>query len=130
MGKRVAIIGGLLASAMACGGPTMAHHGNSAYDEEKPITLRGTVTEFDWANPHAQIYFDVKGEKGHVAHWGCETLSPGKLMRSGWSKDSVKPGDQITITLVAAKNGAPVGFLRKLVLGDGRQLGITEAPQQ
>jgi hypothetical protein len=72
----------------------------------------------------------VKGEKGHVAHWGCETLSPGKLMRSGWSKDSVKPGDQITITLVAAKNGAPVGFLRKLVLGDGRQLGITETPQQ
>ena len=110
--------------------PIFAHHGNAAYDETKEVTLKGTVTEFDWANPHAQIYFDVKDAKGGVVHWGCETLSPGKLVRAGWSKDAVKPGDQITITLVAAKNGAPVGFLHKVMIDNtGKQLGIQELPQ-
>ena len=110
--------------------PMFAHHGNAAYDETKEVTLKGTVTEFEWANPHTQIYFDVKDTKGNVVHWGCETLSPGKLIRAGWSKDAVKPGDQITITLVAAKNGAPVGFLHKLMFDNsGKELGIQEIPQ-
>jgi hypothetical protein len=124
------IVFSVFALTLALGVSTYAHHGNSAYDENKPITLKGVVTEFDWVNPHAQIYFDVTGSNGHVAHWGCETLSPGKLTRAGWTKDSVKAGDQITITLVAAKTGAPVGFLQKLVFADGRQLGISEGPQQ
>src|SRR5581483_199131 len=96
----------LAAVALLLGGltPVFAHHGNAAYDETKEVTLKGKVTEFDWANPHAQIYFDVKDGKGNVSHWGCETLSPGKLVRAGWSKDAVKPGDEITIVLVAAKN--------------------------
>jgi hypothetical protein len=115
---------------MVFGATASAHHGNSAYDESTLITLKGIVTEFDWSNPHAQIYFDVKDEKGRVAHWGCETLSPGRLIRAGWNKDSVRAGDQITITLVAAKNGAPVGFLQRLVFADGRQLGPNESPQQ
>jgi hypothetical protein len=122
----------LLAVAFLFAGSTaiFAHHGNAAYDETKEVTLKGTVTEFDWANPHAQIYFDVKDAKGNVVHWGCETLSPGKLVRAGWSKDAVKAGDQITITLVAAKNGAPVGFLHKLTVDNtGKQLGIVEQPQ-
>ena len=110
--------------------PTFAHHGNAAYDEKHPITLKGTVTEFAWANPHTQIYFDVKDDKGNVVHWSCETLSPGKLIRSGWTKDGVKPGDDITITLIPAKSGAPVGFLNKLVLPDGKTLGIEELPPQ
>lgn len=116
--------------ASAAGVPAYGHHGTSAYDEAKPITLKGVVTEFDWVNPHTQIYFDVTSTKGHVEHWGCETLSPGKLARSGWTKDSVKAGDQITITMVASKTGAPVGILQKLVFADGRQLGINEGPQQ
>src|SRR5580693_8019773 len=88
---------------MVCG-PLFAHHGNAAYDAKNPVTLKGTVTEFEWANPHVQIFFDVKDAKGSVVHWGCETLSPGKLVRAGWSKEAVKAGDPITITLVAAKN--------------------------
>lgn len=122
----------LFAVAFLFAGSTtiVAHHGNAAYDETKEVTLKGTVTEFDWANPHAQIYFDVKDAKGNVVHWGCETLSPGKLIRTGWTKDAVKAGDQITITLVAAKNGAPVGFLHKLTIDStGKQLGIQELPQ-
>jgi hypothetical protein len=120
-------VGGLALVFVFCTS-TYAHHGNSAYDESKPITLKGTVTEFDWVNPHTQIYFDVKSANGHVAHWGCETLSPGKLTRAGWTKDSVKAGDQVTITMVAAKTGAPVGILQKLVFSDGRQLGVNEGP--
>src|ERR1700674_2703191 len=103
-----------------------AHHGNAAYDEKNPVTLKGTVTEFAWTNPHCQVYFDVKDDKGNVVHWSVESLSPGKLLRAGWTRDAVKVGDQITITLEAAKSGAPVGFLLKLVFADGRTLGIRE----
>jgi hypothetical protein len=126
MKKRFNVSLWVVSLLVALGPVARAHHGNSAYDESKPVTLKGIVTEFNWANPHAQIYFDVKQSNGHVEHWGCETLSPGRLIRAGWNKDSVKAGDQITITLVAAKNGAPVGFLQKLVFADGKQLLPTE----
>jgi len=106
--------------------PVPAHHGNAAYDDKNPITIKGTVTEFAWTNPHVQIYLDVKDDKGAVAHWGVETYSPGKLVRAGWSKDAVKAGDLVSITLIPAKSGAPVGFLRKLVFPDGRELGLQE----
>jgi Family of unknown function (DUF6152) len=106
--------------------PLLAHHGNAAYDEKNPITIKGTVTEFAWTNPHVQIYLDVKDEKGNVAHWSVETYSPGKLVRAGWTKDSVKAGDQVSINLIPAKSGAPVGFLHKLVLPSGQVLGLQE----
>jgi hypothetical protein len=112
----------------ACG-PIFAHHGNAAYDETKPVTLKGTVTRFAWANPHTQIFFDVKDSKGNVAHWSVETLSPGKLARDGWTQDAVKPGDQVTITCSPAKDGTPKGFLKQIAFSDGRQLGMLEHPQ-
>jgi len=103
-----------------------AHHGNAAYDDKNPITIKGTVTEFAWTNPHVQIYLDVKDEKGGVAHWSVESFSPGKLVRAGWSKDAVKAGDLVSINLIPAKSGAPVGFLHKLTFSDGRELGLQE----
>lgn len=106
--------------------PVWAHHGNAAYDDKNPITIKGTVTEFEWTNPHAQIYLDVKDAKGNVVRWSVETYSPGKLVRAGWSKDIVKAGDQVSINLIPAKNGAPVGFLHKLVLPSGKELGLQE----
>ena len=102
-----------------------AHHGTAAYDDQHPLTLDGVVTEFNWANPHVQIYYDAKDSKGNMAHWAVETLSPGKLARSGWNKDSLKAGDKITITVWAAKSGAPVGFMRKLIV-NGKELSIDE----
>src|SRR3984957_20421972 len=111
----------LAATILALSGTMFAHHGLSAYDEKNPVTLKGTVTEFEWSNPHSQIYFDVKDENGNLTHWACETLNPSRLLRAGWSRHSLKQGDQITITLIAAKKGAPVGFLRKLVLADGTE---------
>ena len=69
---------------------SVAHHGNAAYDNKNTITIKGTVTEFEWTNPHVQIYLDVKDEKGGVVHWSVETYSPGKLVRAGWTKEVVK----------------------------------------
>jgi Family of unknown function (DUF6152) len=109
--------------------PILAHHGNAEYDEKKPLTLKGTITEFMWASPHSKIFFDVKDSKGTVVHWSIETLSPSKLAREGWTKDAVKPGDLATITFSPAKDGAPLGFLQKVVFPDGKQLGMLEHPQ-
>jgi hypothetical protein len=114
------------AAIMAIGFPLWAHHGNAAYDDKNPITIKGTVTEFAWTNPHAQIYLDVKDDKGTVVHWSVETYSPGKLVRAGWTKDIVKLGDLVSINLIPAKNGSPVGFLHKLVLPNGKELGLQE----
>jgi hypothetical protein len=114
------------AALLLVGIPLWAHHGNASYDNDNPTTIKGTVTEFAWTNPHVQIYLDVKGDKGAVVHWSVETYSPGKLVRAGWTKDSVKAGDQVSITLIPAKSGAPVGFLHKLVLPDGKVLALQE----
>ncbi len=119
----------VFAAVIAFAGSTFAHHGLSAYDEKNPVTLKGTVTEFAWSNPHSQIYFDVTDDKGKVTHWACETLNPARLLRAGWNRHSMKPGDQITISLIVAKSGAPVGFLRKLVLADGTELGVNQLEQ-
>jgi len=109
--------------------PIFAHHGNAEYDEKRPLTIKGTVTEFMWASPHSKIFLDAKDANGSVVHWSIETLSPGKLARAGWTKDAVKPGDQITVTFSPAKNGSPTGFLQKVVFLDGKQLGMLEHPQ-
>jgi Family of unknown function (DUF6152) len=111
---------------LSVSGPVLAHHGNAAYDDKNPVTIKGTVTEFAWTNPHVQIYLDVKDDKGNVVHWSVETYSPGKLVRAGWTKDSVKVNDLVSITLIPAKTGVPVGFLRKLVLPGGQELGLQE----
>ncbi|HEV7968185.1 MAG TPA: DUF6152 family protein [Candidatus Acidoferrales bacterium] len=107
-------------------GSAWAHHGNSAYDEAHWITISGTVTEFVWSNPHCQIFLDVKDDRGAVVNWAIESQSPGILRRNNWTRTSVKTGDQVTITLAPAKNGAAVGFsgnqLGKIVFADGRVL--------
>lgn len=108
---------------LATGRPIFAHHGTGLYYGKDPVTLKGTITEFQFANPHVQIYFDVKDDKGALVHWACETLSPGKLARNGWNRGILKPGDMITITLYPSRSGAPVGNLVKLVLGNGTVLG-------
>src|SRR5579884_3463547 len=89
----------VLLSLLACPAYLCAHHGNSAYDLDHPIVLNATISEFDFVNPHVQIYFDVKNSKGKIEHWSSETVSPGMLIRSGWKKDELKPGERITITL-------------------------------
>jgi hypothetical protein len=91
--------------------------------------LKGTITEFMRASPHRKILFNTQDTKGSAVHWSIETLSPGKLARAGWTKDAVKPGDQVTVTSSPAKNGSPTGFFQKVVFLDGKQLGMLEHPQ-
>lgn len=119
------ILSALILSAGLVTSPANAHHGtNTEYDAEHPLVFKGTVTEFEFANPHIQIYFDAKNDKGKVAHWAVEGPSPGRLIRMGWSRTEIKAGDQITITVEPARNGAPVCAIRKVVLPSGKELGV------
>lgn len=111
------------------GAAAFAHHGVADYDEQHLRTLSGTVSRFELENPHSRILLDVKDEKGKTVAWAIETLTPAKLVRAGWTKDSLKPGNQITVTVDPAKNGSPAGFLRKLVFADGQELKMFPHPQ-
>jgi hypothetical protein len=102
--------------------PTFAHHGGSDYDVQHPTTLKGTVTEFYWSNPHCQIFVDAKDDSGKIVNWTIETLAPAVLKRAGWSRETLHSGDQISITVVPSKKGTPVGMLRKVVLANGTEL--------
>jgi hypothetical protein len=102
--------------------PISAHHGDAVYDTTvKPITLKGTVTQWVWANPHCVLQFDVT-ENGQVAHWVAETTAPPSLINRGWTKLSLKPGDQVAITVLPVKNGRTVGRLIEVVFPDGQKL--------
>jgi hypothetical protein len=110
------------ACALSIAGPAIAHHGTNLYDMTKTTTLKGTITKFEWGNPHNQIYFDVTDEKGVVSHWNVETEPPAVMAEKGWTRKALNPGDQVTVYLNAAKNGATVGILQKVVFPDGKEL--------
>ena len=102
--------------------PLWAHHGASVYESDKLTTLTGTVTEFKFMNPHSEIFFDVKDDKGNVQHWSAEAGTPQTVILAGWSKTSIQKGDVITVYIFQAKTGNPVGRLNKIVLADGTEL--------
>jgi hypothetical protein len=103
--------------------PLFAHHAATVlFDTGKRLTLRGTVTEWFWANPHCLLRFDVKDDKGQVVHWVAETQAPPNMIPYGWSRQSFKPGDEVTITLEPVKNGEPLGRILQAVLPSGKTL--------
>lgn len=102
--------------------PASAHHGTSPYDATKLTTLKGTVTDFQFINPHVEISFTVKDDKGKIEQWIGEANSPNVLSRHGWSRDIVKPGDQITLIGNRGKNGSNTLRLQKVVLSNGQEL--------
>ena len=102
--------------------PAMAHHGAAGFDAEKQLTMKATVTDWLWANPHCYMKYDTTDEKGSVAHWAVEVSNPTDMTKRGWSLHSFKPGDEITVTVRPAKNGALVGQLLKVVLANGQTL--------
>jgi hypothetical protein len=113
----------LAAAGMIVSVPLFAHHGDAAYDMAgKKIALKGTVTQWIWANPHCLLQFDVTDENGRVAHWVAETTAPPTLINRGWTNQSLKPGDQVTVTVLPVKNGRPNGRLLEVVLPDGQKL--------
>src|ERR1700722_20546212 len=89
---------------------TSAHHGVAGYDMTKTITLHGTVTKFDWSNPHVVVFVDAKSDSGEMQHWTIEFAAPGHMGRAGWSKNSIKAADDIVIDTHPSRNGAPVGI--------------------
>ncbi len=106
-------------------GRALAHHGTAiSYDLAKTVTLSGTVTKFAFSNPHSQVYFDVKDEKGEVVHWAAELNAPGVLAKGGWTRKTIVPGDQITIIVNPSKSGTPVGnaVRSKPIIANGREL--------
>jgi hypothetical protein len=96
-----------------------AHHSVSMYDMEHPSTFKGVVTRIEWTNPHAYIYLNVKNDKGVVEEWAMEINSPNFLRHNGWTSDTVKPGDTITVTGGAAKSGAKTMRCTSVTLADG-----------
>jgi hypothetical protein len=103
-------------------GPALAHHGSGvSYDLSKVVTMEGTVTEFQWRNPHVYVLYDVKDAQGNVVNWGAETHSPVVCENQDhWTKSTLKPGDKITIGVFQSKLGSPRGLLAKIVMDDGK----------
>lgn len=121
---RIAMMAGLaLISA-----PLWAHHGASEYDMNKIISLRATVSELQFVNPHTLVVFTVKDDSGKVAEWEGELPSPNLLTRRGWSRSTLKPGDQVTIIGAPAKNGERGMQIKKLVFPDGHEMPGTVLP--
>jgi len=109
----------LLASVPVAGVVTSAHHGTRAayiVDPAKELSMTGTVTKFRWGNPHVYVLYDVTDGKGNVVHWGAETRPPFVMAKHGWSRDTMKPGDQITITIFPAKAGGSYGLMSKVFI--------------
>jgi hypothetical protein len=110
-----------LAAALLAGGHTIAHHSFAAeFDSQKPVTLTGTVVKWEMINPHGWITIDVTEPDGKTAQWMIETSNPNGLMRLGWSKRSLKPGDEITVEAYRAKDGSNTANAARITLADGR----------
>ena len=110
------------AGLLAVSVPLVAHHGYAAYDTDKKVSLKGTVTRWLWSNPHCLLQFDVADSSGHVAHWITETENPSTMARAGWTEKSIKAGDQVTVNVLQVKNGNPVGRILDVVLPSGQVL--------
>ena len=109
--------------AVMVAGTLHAHHSFAAqYDRAKGVTLKGTVTKVEWANPHIYFYLDVKTPDGKVENWAVEGGAPNSLYRNGWRKDSLQAGNVVTVDGWLAKDGSKLANMRAVVLADGRQV--------
>ena len=123
MMKKPALFLALLVCSFVVSAPLFAHHGEANYDTDKMVSVKGTVTNFEFINPHVQISLDVKNDKGEVEKWVGEARSPAMLSRyGGWDKDTIKVGDVITFYGHRTKNGTPFMRLDKIVRADGTEL--------
>lgn len=110
-------------AVLLLGGAAFAHHAfSNEFDNTKPVTLEGVVTQINWENPHVYFYVDVKEADGTVVNWACETRGPSGLARRGWKRDSLKIGDKVVVNGFRARNGAHTADGRQVTLADGRKI--------
>ena len=124
-------VAGLLSVAaviLLVGRPVAGHHSFAMFDSVNKTTISGTVTRFEWTNPHVFIEIDVPGSGGQVKHWSVELGSPSILQRSGWKFSDVKPGEKVTAIVNPLRDGRPGGMLYRLTLADGSMRGNGTAP--
>ena len=112
----------LFIGLLAFAGVAFAHHGTANYDTTKTISVKGSVSDFQFINPHVLIFMDGKDETGKAQKWQGELTSPNRLSRVGWTKSSIKPGDTITISGYPTKSGSTEIWIQKVVLGSGEEL--------
>ncbi|HEY7298821.1 MAG TPA: DUF6152 family protein [Xanthobacteraceae bacterium] len=112
------------AALMIVGGSAIAHHSFAMFDQEHPVDIVGTVTEFKYSSPHVYIFLDVKGPDGTVTNWNLEGGAPSLLVREGWSSKSIKPGDELQMTIDPLRSGAPGGAwqVNRIKFKDGRPI--------
>jgi hypothetical protein len=113
------VVFGLLIASV----PVFAHHGNAGYDYTKTVTVKGTVTEWIWSNPHCFLKFDAKDDQGNLEQWVVEASNPPDMMHAGWTNKTFKPGDEVTVDVMPTKNGKHVGRIRRVIFSDGKVLG-------
>jgi hypothetical protein len=111
MMSKLKIISLAVVALLVVSAPLFAHHGNASYETSKTVTVKGTVTDFVWSNPHVFVKLDGKDESGNTVHWIVEGQNPVSMMAIGWTKNTFKPGDEVEMDVMQAKNGNPVGFL-------------------
>lgn len=122
MKTRVVALLTLCAALFAVSGPVFAHHSMSMYDRDHDTTFKATIVQFDWTNPHTQIAFTATDEHGNVVRWLAEGGGPNRLANHGWNKDSLKPGDQVTIIGNVNKDGSPTMRFEKVIFSNGQEL--------
>ena len=120
MGIRSYLVVALL---VAAGIPVVAHHSFAAFDQTREVTMTGHVTQFQWTNPHSWLMVNVKGANGQDEEWSFEMLSPNVLRRMGWTRGSVKFGDQVTVTANPAKDGTHFGLMLTVLDAEGHAIG-------
>jgi hypothetical protein len=111
----------LLVGFLTASSPLLAHHGNAAYDTEKSVTVKGTVTEYIWANPHVFLKVDAKDESGNTLHWVIEAQNAVTQASAGWSNTTFKLGDQVIVEVTPARNGRPIGRFKGRIVINGQQ---------
>ncbi|PWU10647.1 MAG: hypothetical protein C5B51_03955 [Terriglobia bacterium] len=121
-----------LAAAFLSVAPAMAHHSFAAeYDSKKPVTIKGVVTKVDWMNPHVYFYIDVKDEDGKITNWGLEMGPPAGLQRAGWTRNTMKVGDEVIVEGTMAKDGSNQANARSVVMANtGKKLGAASSERE
>jgi Family of unknown function (DUF6152) len=127
MNSKLILSSCLAIAALMVAAPLLAHHGAAAYDTSKQTTITGKIEDFEFINPHCQLFVDVPDEGGKIVKWMGEFTNPGALHRRGWTKEMFKPGDEITLIGDRARNGAAVLRVQKLKLADGRTMNALGA---